>query len=147
MNELIENNKTDISDMIYEIRGIQVILDSDLARLFNIETGNLNKSMKRNKERFPKEFCFMLTKEEYSLVLFQIGIAKKSGGRTNLPYAYTEQGVAMISSLLHNEIAIKMSIEIINAFVKMRHFIMENNTVYKSISNINNTLIEQRILF
>ena len=77
MNELIENNKTDISDMIYEIRGIQVILDSDLARLFNIETGNLNKSMKRNKERFPKEFCFMLTKEEYSLVLFQIGIAKK----------------------------------------------------------------------
>ena len=117
-------------------------MDSHLAKLFKIETENLNKSMKRNIERFPKEFCFVLTNDEYSLLLFQIGIAKRKGGRTNLPYAYTEQAVAMISSMLHSKEAIGMSIAIINAFVKMRHFIIQNKDVHQALNNINNTLSE-----
>ena len=134
--------KDNIENMIYEIRGVGVMLDSDLAKLFEVETGNLNKAMKRNINRFPKEFCFKLTSDEYNFLLFQIGRPKKKGGRTNLPYVYTEQGVAMISSLIHSDIAISMSIAIINAFVKMRHFIIENKNIYKSLNNINNALIE-----
>ncbi len=126
MNEIIEKQK--IEDMIYEIRGVPVMLDSDLAKKFKVETGNLNKAMKRNVKRFPKEFCFRLTSDEYNSLIFQTGISKGKGGRTKLPYVYTEQGVAMISSLLHSDIAIKMSIVIINAFVKMRHFIIDNIT-------------------
>ena len=118
MNEVIEKEDIEIKDMIYEIRGVQVMIDSDLARLFNIETGNLNKAMKRNLIRFPKEFCFNLTFKEYNSLLFQNGIAKKKGGRTNLPYVYTEQGVAMLTSTLHTERAIAASIQIIEAFVE-----------------------------
>ncbi len=140
-NELIDN-EVKIKNMIFEIRGVQVILDSDLSRLFKVETGNLNKAMKRNIERFPEQFCFQLTDIEYSSLLFQIGRAKKKGGRTNLPYVYSEQGVAMISSLLHSDVAIKMSIIIINTFVAMRHFIIDNKNVYKSINIINNKLLE-----
>ncbi len=140
MQEVIEKENIKIEEMIYEIRGVQVMLDSDLATLFNVETGNLNKAMKRNVERFPLQFCFQLTKDEYSFLLFQIGIAKKKGGRTTLPYVYSEQGVAMISSLLHSEIAIKMSIAIINTFVLMRHYITKNSDVYQSLNIMNNKL-------
>ena len=142
MHEVIEKENIKIEDMIYEIRGVQVILDSDLSRLFKIETGNLNKAMKRNIERFPEQFCFQLTDIEYSSLLFQIGRAKRKGGRTNLPYVYSEQGVAMISSLLHSDIAIKMSIIIIDTFVLMRHFIFENKDIYKSLNNINNKILD-----
>ena len=137
MNEVIEKEDIEIKDMIYEIRGVQVMIDSDLARLFNIETGNLNKAMKRNLIRFPKEFCFNLTFKEYNSLLFQNGIAKKKGGRTNLPYVYTEQGIAMLSCILHSDIAIKMSIKIINVFVLMRHYLIDNKDVYKTLNNIN----------
>lgn len=137
MNEIMEK---EIENKIYTIRGVEVMLDSDLAELFNVETGNLNKAMKRNIERFPKEFCFRLTSDEYKALHFQNGIAKKKGGRTNLPYVYSEQGVAMISSILHSNVAIRMSIMIINAFVKMRHYLMNNGDIYKSITNINNKL-------
>ena len=142
MHEVIEKENIKIEDMIYEIRGVQVILDSDLSRLFKIETGNLNKAMKRNIERFPEQFCFQLTDIEYSSLLFQFGRAKRKGGRTNLPYVYSEQGVAMISSLLHSDIAIKMSIIIIDTFVLMRHFIFENKDIYKSLNNINNKILD-----
>ena len=142
MQEIIEKDNIKIEDMIYEIRGVQVILDSDLGRLFNIGTGNLNKAMKRNVERFPLQFCFQLTNDEYNSLLFQIGRAKKKGGRTTLPYVYSEQGVAMISSLLHSEIAIKMSIVIINAFVLMRRYLMNSKDIYRSLNNINTKLVE-----
>ncbi|MBR3660675.1 MAG: ORF6N domain-containing protein [Bacilli bacterium] len=142
MNEAIEKENVKIENMIYEIRGVQVMLDSDLAKLFKIETGNLNKAMKRNIERFPIEFCFKLNNNEYNSLLFQIGIAKSKGGRTNLPFVYSEQGIAMISSVLHSEIAIQMSIKIINTFVAMRHYLIDNKDIYKSINNINNKLLE-----
>ena len=142
MNEVIEKEEIKIENMIYEIRGVQVMLDSDLAKLFNIETGNLNKAMKRNIERFPIEFCFQLNNDEYNSLLFQIGRAKRKGGRTNLPFVYSEQGIAMLSSMLHSDIAIKMSIKIINTFVAMRHYLINNKDIYKSINNINNKLTE-----
>ena len=90
MNEIMEK---EIENKIYTIRGVEVMLDSDLAELFNVETGNLNKAMKRNIKRFPVEFCFQLTHDEYNSLLFQNGIANKKGGRTTLPYAYSEQGM------------------------------------------------------
>ena len=141
MNEVIEKENIKIEDMIYEIRGIQVMLDSDLAKLFNVETGNLNKSMKRNIKRFPIEFCFKLDYDEYNSLLFQIGRAKGKGGRTNLPFVYSEQGVAMLASVIHSDIAIQMSIKIINAFVAMRHYITNNNNIYLTLNNINNKMI------
>ncbi len=90
-----------IKRKIYLIRGQKVMLDKDLAALYGVETFNLNKAVKRNIERFPKDFMFQLTKEEYDSLIFQIGISKTGGrgGRRYLPYAFTEQGVAMLSSV------------------------------------------------
>ena len=134
MEELI--NEENIENMIYEIRGKQVILDSDLARLYKVLTGNLNKAVKRNIERFPVSFMFQLTSEEYKKLMFQIGISNKRGGTRKLPYVFTEQGVAMLSGILNTEIAINTSIQIINAFVVMRKYISKNLIEQKYINNL-----------
>lgn len=110
LNKVIQKEKIHIENMIYEIRGNQVMLDSDLAKLYKILTGNLNKAVKRNIERFPKNFMFQLTKDEYKSLIFQIGTPNKRGGTRKLPYVFTEQGVAMLSSVLHTDIAINTSI-------------------------------------
>ena len=116
----------EISSKIYEIRGKQVMLDSDLAKLYNCVNGtkDINKAVKRNVERFPSSFYFQLTDEEKKELWFQNGTAN-SMSRTN-PYVFTEQGVAMLSGVLHTKTAIETSISIINAFVAMRHFIGNN---------------------
>jgi len=139
-----ENNITIIDDikienLIYEIRGKQVMLDSDLARLYHVETGNLNKAMKRNTDRFPADFCFQLTKQEYNVLLFQNGRAKQRGGRTTLPFVYTEHGISMLSSLLKSDVAIKISLRIIRAFVAMRYYI--GNNEYRLL-NIESKIVE-----
>ena len=128
-----------IEDMIYEIRGKQVMLDSDLAKLYKVLTGNLNKAVKRNIERFPKEFMFQLTAKEYASLIFQFGISNKKGGTRKLPYVFTEQGVAMLSGVLHTDIAIKTSIQVMNAFVAMRHYIGGN---LNRLSNLETKVIE-----
>ena len=99
--EIVELSTSDIQKLVYVIRGKQVMIDSDLAMLYKVETGNLNRAMKRNIKRFPEEFCFQLTKEEYDNLRFQIGISSENeyGGRRYMPYAYTEQGIAMLSIL------------------------------------------------
>lgn len=107
-------NQVAIRQMIIDIRGVKVILDRDIAKLYGVTTGNLNKAVKRNIERFPERFMFQLTEEEN--LLFQNGISSWGGTRT-LPYAFTEQGVAMLSSVLHSPTAIQVSISIIDAFV------------------------------
>ena len=136
MNDLIANEN--IEKLIYEIRGKQVMLDSDLARLYKCLNGtkDINKAVKRNIERFPDFFMFQLTEEEYNNLRFQIGTSKLRGGRRYCPFAFTEQGVAMLSSVLHSEIAIKMSIQIINAFVSMRHYISSNLIEQRYINNM-----------
>ena len=110
-----------IQNRIYEVRGVRVMLDRDLATLYGVTTGNLNKAVKRNIERFPERFMFQLTEQEN--LRFQNGIASWGGART-LPHAFTEQGVAMLSSVLRSPSAIQTSIMIIDAFVAMRSYIM-----------------------
>ena len=115
------------------------MLDSDLAKLYEILTGNLNKAVKRNIKRFPESFMFQLTNDEYKCLMFQIGISNKKGGVRKLPYVFTEAGVAMLSSILHTEIAINTSIRIINAFITMRHYI--GNSEYR-LSNVETKILE-----
>ncbi|HWQ31964.1 MAG TPA: ORF6N domain-containing protein [Blastocatellia bacterium] len=106
---------------IHLIRGQRVMLDSDLAELYEVETFNLNKAVKRNIERFPEDFMFQLTREEADSLRFQSGISNEGrGGRRYLPYVFTEQGVAMLSSVLRSERAVQVNIAIMRAFVKLR---------------------------
>ena len=135
MNENIELIEAEeIQNLIYTIRGKQVMLDSDVASLYNYTTKNINKAVKRNIERFPEEFCFQLTEEELKNLRFQIGTSslknKNYGGRRYLPYVFTEQGVAMLAGILKNDIAVKVSINIIKAFIEMRKILKLNSNFH-----------------
>jgi len=137
----MENKPTistkEIRNLIYSIRGRQVMLDSDLASLYQVETKNLNKAVKRNIERFPVSFCFQLTEEEVENLRFQIGTSSLSyGGRRYLPYVFTEQGVAMASAILRSDIAVKVSVEIMEAFVEMRKMLISNASLFHRLDNI-----------
>ena len=137
----MENKPTistkEIRNLIYSIRGRQVMLDSDLASLYQVETKNLNKAVKRNIERFPVSFCFQLTEEEVENLRFQIGTSSLNyGGRRYLPYVFTEQGVAMASAILRSDIAVKMSVEIMEAFVEMRRMLISNASLFHRLDNI-----------
>ncbi len=137
MNELIKQEK--IENLIYEIRGKQVMLDSDLARLYECANGtkDINKAVKRNINRFPDDFYFQLTDEEKNNLWFQIGTTKKKS-RIN-PHVFTEEGVAMLSSVLRTDISTKMSVRIIRAFVYMRKYIsndlIRNNDILVNHEN------------
>ena len=126
-----ENKVIPIQDLIYEIRGQKVMLDRDLAGLYGVLTQRLNEAVKRNIKRFPSDFMFKLTDEEWKSLISQFAISKNvRGGRRFLPYVFTEQGVSMLSSVLNSERAIEVNISIMRAFVKLRHFIysqMETN--------------------
>lgn len=141
MNEIIEKDK--VENLIYEIRGKQVMLDSDLANLYECANGtkDINKAVKRNIERFPDDFYFQLTQEEYENLKFQNGTSKliKHGGVRKIPYVFTEQGVAMLSSVLKTKIAAEVSVRIMRAFVKMRHYINNNEN---RLSNVEMKVIE-----
>lgn len=117
----MEITANQIENRIYTIRGIQVMLDSDLAEMYDVETKVLNQAVKRNLDRFPNEFRFQLTKDELDNLRSQIVTSSLShGGRRGLPYVFTEQGVSMLSAVLRSNMAIKVSIQIIQAFVTMR---------------------------
>lgn len=141
-NDLVEIVQPSIEKMIYVIRDKQVMLDSDLAILYQVETGALNRAAKRNISRFPEDFRFQLTKEEYQNLRCQTGISSSAqgennyGGRRTLPYVFTEQGISMLASVLHSEVAIKVSIGIMRAFVEMRRFIANNALLFERISNV-----------
>ncbi len=111
-----------IQSKIYEVRGTKVMLDKDLAELYQVTTGNLNKAVKRNNKRFPPDFMFQLTAEEWEALRFQNGIIKKGRGEHTkyLPYAFTEQGLAMLSGVLNSDLAIEVNIGIMRAFVAIR---------------------------
>ncbi|WP_177760895.1 ORF6N domain-containing protein [Flavobacterium sp. I3-2] len=137
----MENKPTistmEIRNLIYSIRGKQVMLDSDLASLYQVETKNLNKAVKRNIDRFPASFCFQLTEEEIENLRFQIGTSSLSyGGRRYLPYVFTEQGVAMASAILRSDIAVKVSVEIMEAFVEMRRMLISNASMFHRLDKI-----------
>ena len=141
MNELILKEEIKIENMIYEIRGKQVMLDSDLVKLYHCKNGtkDINKAVRRNFDRFPDDFYFKLTKEEYNKILrFQNGTLELKQGQYSkyLPYVFTEQGVAMLSSVLRTEIASKVSIDIMGAFVFLRKYISNELLEQKYINNI-----------
>ncbi len=125
----------DIERRIFLIRGQKVMLDADLAELYGVETSNLNKAVKRNMDRFPEDFMFQLTKEEADSLRFQIGISKASGsgGRRYLPHAFTEQGVAMLSSVLNSKRAVQVNIAIMRAFVKLREMIASHKDLAEKL--------------
>ena len=129
MNDFILNKEENIENLIYEIRGKQVMLDSDLARLYKCANGtkDINKAVKRNLERFPERFMFQLTNTEYQTLKFQIGTSSIKGGRRYNPYVFTEQGVAMLSAILRSEIAVEISIKIMDAFVAILKIRFKNS--------------------
>ena len=171
---MVENaimKKDDIQNSIHTIRNVQVMLDSDLAKLYGVETKTLNRAVKRNIERFPIEFMFQLTTDEFhslrsqfaiieneSYLRFQIGTSKneqnlksqivtsnQKGGRRYLPYAFTEQGVAMLSGVLRSATAVEISIQIINAFVAMRKFISTNAQIFHRLEGVERKQIEYKV--
>ncbi|MEW6002151.1 MAG: ORF6N domain-containing protein [Nitrospirota bacterium] len=127
-----------IERKIYLIRSQKIMLDNDLAELYGVKTFNLNKAVKRNIDRFPKDFMFQLTKEEADSLRFQIGMSKSEGrgGRRYLPYAFTEQGVAMLSSVLRSERAIHVNIAIMRVFVKLREFLSTHKELAHKLSEL-----------
>ena len=150
MNDLLT-----IQNKIYEIRGQRVMLDRDLADLYQVKTGNLNKAVKRNMKRFPSDFMFQLTKEEFEFLkkslIFQFGMSNEElknqvgilrtgrGGTRQLPYAFTEQGVAMLSGILTSDIAVEVNISIMRTFVAIR-----NMAVSLPIPKTNEEIIQLR---
>ena len=146
-NEIILSEPVDkekIKAKIYEIRGIRVMLDSDIAAYFGVSTGNLNKAMKRNIKRFPPKFCFQISRDEYKEILrFQFGTLELEQGQYSkyLPYVYSEHGVAMLTSCLHTDRAISASIQIIEAFVELTHIVRQNSYL---ISKTDFTLLENK---
>ena len=136
----------DIKDLIYTIRGMQVMLDSDVANLFKYTTKNINKSVKNNAERFPEYYCFQLTTKEYnSLMTRRYNIIKigRSNNRKYLPYVFTEYGITMLAALLKSEVAVNISIKIVNTFMQMRKNFSENNQVFERLTSLEYKLLEQ----
>ena len=135
-----------IKNLIYTIRGKQVMLDSDVAMLYHSETKHVNRVVKRNSERFPDEFCFKLTEKEFQNLRCQFVTSSfektNYGGRRYLPYVFTEQGIAMLSALLRSDIAIRVSIDIMKAFIEMRKFISINGQVFDRLTNVEYKVLE-----
>ena len=168
-NLIVQDNLSneEIKNLIYTIRGKQVMLDSDVAMLYHYETKKINQAVKRNIERFPEKFCFQLTEEEFSSLRSQIVTLNKTTVQENfedsslrlqiatlnentgrgkhrkyLPYVFTEQGIAMLSGLLKNDIAIQVSINIMDAFVEMRKFLIVNGQLFERLTNVEYKLLE-----
>ena len=149
MENKIVPQKINIESKIMIVRRQQVMIDRDLAELYGVETKVLNQAVKRNIERFPEQFCFQLTREETDILCSKSQIVTlnvrgnlRGTNIKKLPYVFTEQGVAMLSAVLHSETAIKVSIEIMNAFVVMRHYLLENSGIISRLATTETKLIE-----
>ncbi len=144
-NGLIE---TEIKNKIHSIRGLQVMLDSDLAELYHVEVRRLNEQVKRNSSRFPAQFMFQLTESEFHSLRSQFAISKGKGKhRKYLPYVFTEQGVSMLSAVLRSKTAIEVSIQIINTFVAMRRFLSQNAGIFQRLDLVEKKQLENDIQF
>jgi hypothetical protein len=128
-------NLIQIQNLIYEIRGQKVMLDSDLATLYQVQTKVLNQAVKRNLKRFPSDFMFQLTKEEFLNLKSQF-VTSSWGGVRKMPYVFTEQGVAMLSGLLNSDIAIAVNIKIMRAFVQIRKLSVEHKNLQEQIQEL-----------
>ena len=136
-SDIILSLNTDyIQSCIYIVRGNQVLLDRDLAKLYQVETAQLNRQVKRNITRFPEDFMFQLTTEEFNTLKCQNGTSSWGGDRRALPHAFTEQGIAMLAGLLRSEVAIKANVAIMRAFVAMRRFLSANAGMFQRIERL-----------
>lgn len=132
-----EYNTQKIEHLIYMIRGLKVMLDSDLAALYEIETSQLNRQVRRNLNRFPDDFMFELTQDEYQSLICQNGISKKGrGGRQKLPLVFTEPGVAMLSSVLNSERSVLVNISIMRTFIKLRSFLAMESSIETKVNKL-----------
>jgi hypothetical protein len=133
-----------IESRIFTIRGLQIMLDRDLSAIYHVEVKRLNEQVRRNIERFPQEFRFQLSESEFKDLILksQIATSKSHGGTRKLPYAFTEQGIAMLSAVLHSDIAIKISIQVMQAFVSMRKLISANTGIIQRIETVEQKQIE-----
>jgi hypothetical protein len=139
INSVTENQ---IVEKIFYIRGMKVMLDRDLAEMYGVPTHRLNESVKRNISRFPDDFMFQLSEEEFKNLKFQNGISSWGGVRRP-PYAFTEQGVAMLSSVLRSEIAIQVNIRIIRVYTQMRQMLLDNKELWQKIESIESKLMKK----
>jgi hypothetical protein len=135
MESLIPTER--IENIILVIRGQKVILDKDLAQLYGVQTKALNRAFLRNRERFPEDFVFQLTEKEHENLRYQFGTSKR-GGRRYLPYAFTEQGVAMLSGVLRSKRAVQVNVEIMRAFVRLRRLLASNEHLAKKLDALEN---------
>ena len=152
--EIMEENKLsiqnelaieDIKNLIYTIRGKQVMMDSDVANIYHCETKYVNRVVKRNIERFPEEFCFQLNENEFEVLRCQFVTLNENGRgqhRKYLPYVFTEQGIAMLSALLKSDVAVSVSVNIMKAFIEMRKFLMLNGQVFERLTSVEHKLLE-----
>ena len=142
-----EPSQRDIEKLIITIRGEQVLIDSDLAMIYEVETKNLKRAVRANIERFPKDFMFVLTKEEYNSLRCKNFTLKNGRGQHSkyLPYAFTQTGVAMLSGLLRSKIAVDANIRIMRAFVNMRRFISANAQIFQRLDNVEQKQLENKI--
>ena len=125
-----------IERTILVLRGHKVMLDADLAAMYGVETKVLVRAVKRNKDRFPNDFMFQLSRDEFEGLRFHFGTSSSWGGRRYLPYAFTEQGVAMLSSVLRSRRAVQVNIEIMRAFVRMRHMLASNTELARRLGEL-----------
>ncbi len=130
-----------IQDKIHFLRGCKVMLDSDLAGLYQVETFNLNKAVRRNMKRFPDDFMFRLTRSEYHALRFQFGILKRGSHSKYLPHAFTQEGVSMLSGILHSERAVEVNIAIMRAFIRMRQILSADSLLAEKLRELENKLI------
>lgn len=134
-----------IIEKIYILRGIKIMLDRDLAEMYGVETRVLNQAVNRNSSRFPEDFMFQITDEEYKFLISQIAISKKEGrgGIRKLPFAFTEQGVAMLSSVLRSERAIQVNIQIIRVYTRMKQILFDNKELWLKLEKIEQALLRK----
>ncbi len=140
-NEISILEENSIRSKIHVIRGQQVMLDRDFADLYGVETRVLNQAVKRNAERFPEEFMFKLTDKDFENLISQF-VTSSWGGIRKLPFAFTEHGVTMLASVLKSETAVKASIQIVKAFVSMRHFVANNVEIFAELKTMRQHQIE-----
>lgn len=142
MSKEVAISQKQIEDKIYTIRGVQVMLDNDLAVMYKTETKYINRAVKRNSDRFPADFTFQLEEKEWENLKFQFGTSSGHGGRRTPPYVFTEQGVAMLSAVLQTDIAVKVSVQIVKVFVQLRTFINHNLGLLQRMDGVERKLIE-----
>lgn len=138
-------HREDIKGKIYTIRGVQVMLDRDLAELYKVKTSRLNEQVRRNIKKFPTRFMFQLTEKELKILRSQFATANISTKSRTLPFVFTEQGVSQLSSVLNSEVAIEISIKIIDAFVEMRRFLISNAQIFQRLDTVERNLIEHKV--